>query len=114
MQSIGSRQDLDAAQAHYHAMQATYDTTLNQTRNLVREIERTRAVVDLQRKKLRDNAAYFLFVIEGLGQICDGVRHRREDAASLGRRRGTHRSQSANVSGSARREGLPAAEVRRQ
>src|SRR5260370_5696091 len=57
-QSIGSRQDLDAAQAHVHAMQATYDTTLNQTRNLVREIERTRAVVDLQRKKLRDTTIY--------------------------------------------------------
>jgi membrane fusion protein, multidrug efflux system len=53
-QGIGSRQDLEAAEAHFHAMQATYDTTLNQTRNLVREIERTRAVVDLQRKKLRD------------------------------------------------------------
>src|SRR3989454_2076837 len=53
-QGIGSRQDLDAAEAHFHAMQATYDTTLNQTRNLIREIERTRAVVDLQRKKLRD------------------------------------------------------------
>ena len=44
-QGIGSRQDLDAAEAHFHAMQATYDTTLNQTRNLIREIERTRAVV---------------------------------------------------------------------
>src|SRR5437867_2088663 len=53
-QSIGSRQDLDAAEAHFHAMQATYDTTLNQIRNLVQEIERTRALVDLQRKKLRD------------------------------------------------------------
>jgi len=53
-QGIGSRQDLDAAEAHYHAMQATYDTTLNQIRNLVQEIERTRAQVDLQRKKLRD------------------------------------------------------------
>src|SRR2546425_272738 len=57
-QSIGSRQDLDAAEAHFHAMQATYDTTLNQTRNLIREIERTRAVVDLQRKKLRDTTIY--------------------------------------------------------
>ena len=57
-QSIGSRQDLDAAEAHFHAMQAAYDTTLNQTRNLVREIERIRAVVDLQRKKLRDTTIY--------------------------------------------------------
>ncbi|HTM49248.1 MAG TPA: efflux RND transporter periplasmic adaptor subunit [Bryobacteraceae bacterium] len=53
-QGIGSKQDLDAAETHYHAMQAAYDTTLNQTRNLVREIERMKAVVDLQRKKLRD------------------------------------------------------------
>src|SRR5258706_901998 len=57
-QSIGSRQDLEAAEAHFHAMQATYDTTLNQIRNLVREIERTRAVVDLQRKKLRDTTIF--------------------------------------------------------
>jgi RND family efflux transporter MFP subunit len=53
-QGIGSKQELDAAETHYHALQAAYDTTLNQTRNLVQEIERTKAVVDLQRKKLRD------------------------------------------------------------
>src|SRR5262249_53588616 len=57
-QGIGSRQDLEAAEAHYHALQATYDTTLNQTRNLIRDIERTRAIVDLQRKKLRDTTIY--------------------------------------------------------
>jgi RND family efflux transporter MFP subunit len=57
-QGIGSRQDLEAAETHFHALQATYDTTLNQTRNLVREIERTRAIVDLQRKKLRDTTIY--------------------------------------------------------
>ena len=57
-QGIGSRQDLEAAEAHFHALQATYDTTLNQIRNLIREIERTRAIVDLQRKKLRDTTIY--------------------------------------------------------
>jgi multidrug efflux pump subunit AcrA (membrane-fusion protein) len=44
-QGIGLRQDLDAAESHFHAAQAIYDTTLNQTRNLIREIE-TRAAVD--------------------------------------------------------------------
>ena len=53
-QAIGSRQDLDQALARYQSAQATYDTTLNQTRNLIQDVERTRAVVDLQRKKLRD------------------------------------------------------------
>lgn len=55
-QGIGSRQDFDQMQTRYQAMQAAYETTLNQTRNLVQEVERTRAVVDLQRKKLRDTA----------------------------------------------------------
>ena len=53
-QKIGSPQDLDAAKARFQSAQATYDTTLNQTRNLIQEVERTKAVVDLQRKKLRD------------------------------------------------------------
>jgi RND family efflux transporter MFP subunit len=55
-QGIGSRQDLDQAQARFQSVSAAYDTTLNQTRNLVQEVERTRAVVDLQRKKLRDTS----------------------------------------------------------
>jgi RND family efflux transporter MFP subunit len=53
-QQIASRQDLDQAQARYQAAQAAYDNTLNQTRNFIQEVERTRAVVGLQRKKLRD------------------------------------------------------------
>jgi len=53
-QGIGSRQDLDQAQAKYQSSQAEYETALNTTRNLVQEVERTRGVVELQRKKLRD------------------------------------------------------------
>ena len=53
-QGIGSRQELDQAQTHYQALLAGYDTTVNQTRNLIQEVARTHAVVDLQRKKLRD------------------------------------------------------------
>jgi RND family efflux transporter MFP subunit len=53
-QHIGSRQDFDQADARYKAAVATYDSTLNQTRNLIREVERYKASLDLQRKKLRD------------------------------------------------------------
>lgn len=53
-QGVGSQQDLDQADARFKALQAAYDATLNQTRNLIREVERTRAMLDLQRKKLRD------------------------------------------------------------
>jgi len=53
-QNIGSRQELDAAGARYKAAQAEYDATLNQTRNLIQEVERFKAVLELQRKKLRD------------------------------------------------------------
>jgi RND family efflux transporter MFP subunit len=53
-QKIGSQQDLDSADTRLKAMRAAYDSTLNQTRNLVQEIERFKAVLDLQRKKLRD------------------------------------------------------------
>jgi RND family efflux transporter MFP subunit len=55
-QGIGSRQDLDQAQARFQSAQAAYDTTLNQTRNLIQEVERTKAQVNLQRKKLRDTS----------------------------------------------------------
>lgn len=61
-QGIGSRQDLDAAQARRDAMKAAYDTTVNQTRNLIQDVERTRAVLDLQRKKLRDTSIRAPFV----------------------------------------------------
>ena len=53
-QGIGSRSDLDAAQTHQQSLQAAYETTVNQTRNSVQEVQRVRAVVELQRKKLRD------------------------------------------------------------
>ena len=55
-QGIGSRQDLDQALARYQALQAGYDNTLNQTRNLIQDVERTKALVGLQRKKLRDTS----------------------------------------------------------
>jgi RND family efflux transporter MFP subunit len=53
-EGIGARSDLDAAQARLQSAQATYDATLNQTRNLIQEVERFKASLELQRKKLRD------------------------------------------------------------
>ena len=53
-QGIGSQQALDEAQARRQSLQAAYDATLNQARNLIREVERSRAMLDLQRKRLRD------------------------------------------------------------
>lgn len=55
-QGIGARADLDSAQARFQAMQAAYDATLNQTRNLIQEVERFKAGLDLQRKRLRDTS----------------------------------------------------------
>jgi RND family efflux transporter MFP subunit len=53
-QSIGAKSDLDQANARQQALQAAYDSTVNQTRNLVQDVERNKANLDLQRKKLRD------------------------------------------------------------
>ncbi|MBM3740080.1 MAG: efflux RND transporter periplasmic adaptor subunit [Acidobacteria bacterium] len=53
-QKIGAQADLDAASTRYQAMLAALDLTRNQTRNLIQEVERFKAVVELQRKKLRD------------------------------------------------------------
>lgn len=53
-QGIGPKSDLDQVQARYQSAQAAYDLTLNQTRNLIQEVERNKASLDLQRKKLRD------------------------------------------------------------
>lgn len=53
-QKIGAQVDLDAAGTRLQAMQAGYDATLNQTRNLTQEVERFKAILELQRKKLRD------------------------------------------------------------
>ncbi|MCS7024772.1 MAG: efflux RND transporter periplasmic adaptor subunit [Bryobacteraceae bacterium] len=55
-QGIGARVDLDQASARLQAAQAEYDATINQTRNLMQEVERYKAVVELQRKKLRDTS----------------------------------------------------------
>lgn len=55
-QSVASRQDMDQAQARYDSTRANLDNTLNQTRNLIQEVERQRALLDLQRKKLRDTS----------------------------------------------------------
>lgn len=53
-QGISSAADLDQAQARFKSLQAAYDSTLYQTRNLVQEVERSKAQLELQRKKLRD------------------------------------------------------------
>lgn len=53
---IGTQQDLDQAQARHQSVTATLDVTENQTRNLIQEVERSKAVLDLQRKKLRDTS----------------------------------------------------------
>jgi multidrug efflux pump subunit AcrA (membrane-fusion protein) len=53
-QGIGPKSDLDQAQARYQSLQAAYDQTLNQMRNMVQEVERFKASLELQRKKLRD------------------------------------------------------------
>lgn len=60
-QGIGAQADLDQAQARLNSAKATYDATINQTRNLIQEVERFKAVVDLQRKKLRDTNVYAPF-----------------------------------------------------
>jgi RND family efflux transporter MFP subunit len=57
-QNVGSRQDNDMARSQYLAMQANYETTTNQTRNLIQEVERVKAAVQLQRKRLRDTTVY--------------------------------------------------------
>lgn len=55
-QGIASQSDLEAAQARFKSAQASFDSTLYQTRNLVSEVERTRAMLEMQRKKLRDTS----------------------------------------------------------
>lgn len=60
-QGIGAQADLDQAQARFNSVKAGYDATINQTRNLIQEVERFKAIVDLQRKKLRDTSVYAPF-----------------------------------------------------
>jgi HlyD family secretion protein len=61
-QGIASHQDLDQAQARFDSLRAAYDNTLYQTRNLIQEVERTKAALNLQRKKLRDTSIRAPFV----------------------------------------------------
>ena len=51
---VASRADLDQTEARYKAAQATYDSALISVRALIAEIERSKAQLNLQRKKLRD------------------------------------------------------------
>lgn len=60
-QGIGSRSDLDQAQARFKAAQAEYDQSVNQIRNLIQEVDRVKASLELQRKKLRDTTVYAPF-----------------------------------------------------
>jgi len=60
-QGIGSQADLDQAQSRYKVAQATYDQSMNTIRNLIQEVDRFRASLDLQRKKLRDATVYAPF-----------------------------------------------------
>jgi RND family efflux transporter MFP subunit len=53
-QNIGAKSELDQASSRYQAALASYDTTVNQTRNLIQEVERFRANMEIQRKRLRD------------------------------------------------------------
>lgn len=68
-QGIGPQSDLDTAQARYQSLQAGYDVALNQTRNLIQEVERFKASLEIQRKRLRDTtvrAPYAAFVKDRL------------------------------------------------
>lgn len=51
---VASQSDLDQADARYKAAQATFDSSLTTVRTLLQEIERSKAQLELQRKKLRD------------------------------------------------------------
>jgi len=55
-QKIGAQADLDQASTRYQASQAAYDATQYQIRNVIQEVERFKAVVELQRKRLRDTS----------------------------------------------------------
>jgi len=68
-QGIGPQSDLDSARARFQSLQAAYDVTMNQTRNLIQEVERFKASLELQRKRLRDTtvrAPYAAYVKERL------------------------------------------------
>lgn len=52
-QGIGAKVDLDSATTRFQAAQAGYDSTVNQTRNMIQEVERFKAQLDLQRRTAR-------------------------------------------------------------
>ena len=58
---VTSRSDLDQAQARFKAAQANYDSAVNQSRNLIQDVDRAKASLDLQRKKLRDTTVFAPF-----------------------------------------------------
>jgi multidrug resistance efflux pump len=60
-QGIGSQQELDQAQSRFKVAQAAYDQAVNSVRNVMREVDRSRASLELQRKKLRDTTVYAPF-----------------------------------------------------
>jgi RND family efflux transporter MFP subunit len=60
-QGIGSKAELDQAQSRFKAQQAAYDQTINGASNLLQDIERNKASLELQRKKLRDTVVYAPF-----------------------------------------------------
>ena len=49
-QGIASAADLDQAEARFKSLQAAYDSTLYQTRNLIQEVERSKAQVDCSKR----------------------------------------------------------------
>ena len=53
-QGIGAQADLDQAHARFKVAQANHEQAMNQIRNLIQEVERFKASLDMQRKKLRD------------------------------------------------------------
>jgi RND family efflux transporter MFP subunit len=60
-QGIGAKVELDSATSRLQSAQASFDATINQIRNMIQEVERFKAQVDLQRKKLRDTSVHAPF-----------------------------------------------------
>ena len=60
-QGVGPKSDLDQASSRRASANAAYDAIINQTRNLIQEVERFKAILELQRKKLRDTTIYAPF-----------------------------------------------------
>jgi RND family efflux transporter MFP subunit len=60
-QGIASHADLDQAEARFKAATATYDSSLTSIRSMIQEADRSKALLDLQRKKLRDATVHAPF-----------------------------------------------------